>query len=156
MKSFIPSIIALAGLCFLADDGEKQDKSSIDLVKIAQAHPDWDLADIAKRSPVCDCEGKCNCAAPCLCNVVDEKPRPIADTKPAITPAEAQQVAVVTEPKFTQPAPVVAKPTPKPVVKSVKPMPAAKSQAPVYYAPVQSGSCGPGGCGRVGLFGRRR
>lgn len=105
-----------------------------------------------------------------------DQQKAIADHRPTITPAEAQQVAQFTQPT-PQPKPV-AKPAPKPVVKAAPaghwqtyqscgrggcstyqvwvPAPAGKPVQPAYQAPVQYGSCGPGGCGRVGLFGRRR
>lgn len=137
MKSFIPSIIALAGLCFLAEPNSPKN---------------LDSSPLAAVNPLCDC-------APCKCVDCDcpasreESPAVVvvADEKPSITPAEAQQVAVVTEPKFTQPAP---QPAPKPVAKPKAVPP--KQPLPVARA-VQYGSCGPGGCGvRRGIFGRRR
>jgi hypothetical protein len=165
MKNILTTLalLALAAISAVPNSPKKLDGS---LDKIAVAHPDWDLADIAKRSPACDCEGKCKCAAPCLCNTVDEKPLVVGP------PPDIAHV------QFTKPTPQpVAKPAPKPVAKAAPaghwqtyqscgrggcstyqvwvPAPAGKPVQPAYQAPVQYGSCGPGGC-RVGLFGRRR
>ena len=154
MKNVL-SLLALLFVAVLSLAGSSQKKldGSPALDKIADAHPDWDLADIIKRSPVCDCEGKCKCAEPCLCNVVDEqKPADlqVADVRAIHVPAEIKAPPVYTAPPINQ-QPVIRKypPKPTPRVPAGKPMPAAVSQP-------QYGSCGPGGCGRRGLFGRRR
>ncbi len=167
----VPSIIAALFAVALMLSGNSPTKldgspnSPEALAKIAAAHPDWDLADIAKRSPACDCEGKCKCEAPCLCNVVDEEAPPdIAPATPHISAVSAVQPAVSgvrraihvpTEikapPVFTQPKPAILP------MKPVKPAPKQVSQSPVQYGSCGPGGCGPGGCGtRRGIFGRRR
>lgn len=169
MKSILSLIVAvIAGVFTLG--GSPAPKQSAPLVA---ASPSPHCACNPCKCVNCECEPVANDGTP----LVDVPP--VADTAPTITPTEAQQVAAITEPVFTQPQPAPApKPAVKPVAKqaaptghwqnvqscgpggcsvsrvwvpAVKPMPAAKS------APVSYGSCGPGGCSvRRGIFGRRR
>lgn len=199
MKSLVSSAMFLLGMVLSIQGQQKVEQSeklaADSLAKIAVAHPDWDLTDIAKRSPACDCQDKCQCAEPCLCNVIDEKPAPLTVGKPpehTLDDAKPlpMQVAAVTEvaETFTHPQPQVlpVAPPPKPQVLPVKPkaapvaatghyemrqqcgrggcsmvrvwVPHSNGQpaaAPAVYQQSSCGSCGPGGCGRRGIFGGR-
>jgi hypothetical protein len=175
--TFLSWVQAICGVAILAlfvvPLPAKLDKIGID--KIASA-----------PSPACDCNPckcvVCKCEPEATALVVGPPPD-IADTRPTITPAEARAVEQVA---FTQPQILPVKPPPQPQVLPVKPKAApvaghyeyrqqcngrscsmvrvwvphqpAKQAAPVVYQqPVQyGGSCGPGGCGRLGIFGRRR
>jgi hypothetical protein len=126
MKNIFTTL-ALLGLAAISAVPNSPNKLDGSFDKIAVAHPDWDLTDIAKRSPACDCEGKCKCAAPCLCNVVDEKPLVVGP------PPDIAHV------QFTKPAPIPVCP-----LIPLPPKPVAKAAPAGHWQTVQS--CGRGGC----------
>jgi len=79
------------------------------------------------------------------------------DSSPLVVGQPPDSLVVLTsggelfsEPKFTQPVPPVPVKFTEPAKPKPAPKPVAKAQQANY------GSCGPGGCGRRGLFGRRR
>jgi hypothetical protein len=154
---FVLAILAAAS--FLAP---AKRETPPDLAKLAELRPDWDWADIAKRSPACDCEGKCECCDPCLCNVVDEEPLKVGPPPDVVSIANGQivPVALVEEPKFTQPSPAAPKP-------AAKPQPVAKVAPTGHYETVYAGfrgrrsyqvwvphtagaACSSGGCASCG------
>lgn len=125
MKSAIESLLLLLAVAMFAvpESPKYENTTELDVVKLTELRPDWDWADIAKRSPVCDCEGKCDCAEPCLCNTVEERklvvgPPPdqvkittLASGGELFTQPQIKQVALVDE-KYTHPTPQPVKAPP--------------------------------------------
>lgn len=139
MKSLLPSILVACFCAALSLGGTAPPNRPIVL----------DSSIAAARSPLCECE-------PCECKVCECAPAAEVGPPPdsnssifsnsslvAISGGEVQPVRAIYVPANpTQPAPVAPKPK--------------AAAVPQVYQQQSYGSCGPGGCGRRGIFGRRR